>query len=174
MSAYRGRLIFPKLVEIGRLDTATLAADENYDPIMRERIVSNRNKVDQARDMPRPETVVRVHAQIETSSFQRMIPTGTGNAPDSFMVVVLLASELEEAGLIDPTTKQTLFKPTDRLIAVYELNGSQILAVSDPPGLFATMVQPTGFGYGAGGYNLVEVTFSGRPSGTTGGGGSPA
>jgi hypothetical protein len=174
MSAYRGRLIFPKVIEIGRLDTATLAADGDYDPIMRERITSNRNRVDQARNTPRPEIVVRVRAQIETSSYQRMIMTGTGNAPDSFMVAVLLASELEEAGFIDSTTKQPLIKPTDRLIAVHEPDGSQILAVTDPPGLFATMVQPAGFGFGAGGYNLVEVTFSGRPSGTTGGGGAPA
>lgn len=170
MIAFRGALIFPKLVDIGRLDTQAIAAAGDYDRIMGEVRASNPNRTDAPRDMPRPETVVRLNAQIETSSFERMVMTGTGNAGDSFMVLVLLAEELEENGLLDPATKKPLFKPDDRLIAIYDQDERLILSIEDPPGLYATHVQPIGFGFGFGGYNLVEATFAGRPSGTSGGG----
>ncbi len=172
MSSYRGRLIFPKLAEIARLDTAAVEAAGDYDHVFGEIRASNENRPGASRSVPRAEVLARAQAQVETDSFQRIMMGGLGQVPNSRMVLVFLASELEELGFVDATTRKPIFKPTDRLAAVYELDGTTlILRVEEDPGLFATHVQPTGFGFGAGGYNLVEVTFEARPDGIVNGGG---
>jgi hypothetical protein len=169
--AYRGRLIFPKLIEIARLNTEAIEQAGDYDHTFGEIRSSNRNRPGQTRTVQRQETLVRVHAQIETDTFKRISMGGLGQVPESRMVCVCFGPELEDAGLLDAATKQCLLKPTDRLAAIYEIDETLILSIVDPPGLYATQVQPSGFGFGAGGYNLVELSFEGRPHGTTGGGG---
>ncbi len=173
MGSYRGRLIFPKLIEIARLDTAAVEAAQRYDHAQREIRISNKNKPGQLRTNPRDghETLVRVKAQIETDAYQRIAMGGLGSVPLSRMMCVCFGPELEEAGLLDATTKQPLLKNTDRLAAIYELDETLILTIADPPGLYANQVQPTGFGFGTGGFNLVELLFEARPHGTLGGGG---
>lgn len=173
MGSYRGRLIFPKLIEIARLDTAAIETASDYDHTFGEIRASNRNAVGQARTVPRQEVMVRVQAQIETDAYQRLAQSGLGAVPGSRMACVLFAPELEEKGLLDPVTRQCLLKNTDRLHAIYELDETLIITIVDPPGLYANQVQPTGFGFGAGGYNLVEMLFEARPHGTLGGGGGP-
>jgi hypothetical protein len=168
--SYRGRLIFPKLIEVARLDTAAIEQAGDYDHTFGEIRSSNRNKPGQARTVQRQETLVRFKAQIETDSFQRLAMGPMGAVPGSRIVCVAFAPELEELGLLSATTKQCLLKNTDRLAAIYEVDETLILTAADPPGFYATQVQPTGFGFGEGGYNLVELTFEARPHGTTGGG----
>lgn len=170
--SYRGRLIFPKLIEVARLDTTAITTASDYDRTFGEIRSSNENRPNAQRTTRKPEheTLIRMKAQIETDAYQRIAMGGLGAVPESRMACVCFGPELEELGLLDPTTKQCLLKPTDRLAAIYELDESLILTVANPPGLFAVQVQPTGFGFGVGGYNLVELLFEARPQGTTGGG----
>lgn len=167
------RLIFPKIVEIRRFDTAATAAASGFDRSLRETLVDNPNdgtpRVNQRRETP-----IRIRAQIETDTFQRLNMGGLGDAPTSHLVVVFLASEMKAAGFVDPTSGEPLFKVTDRLAGIYTLAGGLILAIEDPPGLYAVSVKPCGIGFGFGrstGYELVEGSFEGRPSGPTGGAG---
>ncbi len=169
----RGRLIFPKWVEVARYDGAGTSDAGDVDRSLGEIIVDNRNAAGAARVTPRREVPVRLKAQIETDTYQRLQMGGLGPVPFSRMVAVFLAADLEAAGFVDPATRAPLLKVTDRLAAIYEVGTEAlILKIDDPPGLYAMSVKPCGFGFGRGGYNLIEVSFESRPPGTVGGGGS--
>lgn len=165
----RGRLIFPKRVVIARYDPAATEDAGGFDRSLRELLVSNHNAAGQPRVTPRREVPVDLRAQIETDTFQRLQMGVLGNAGASRLVCVFFAPELEDKGFLDEETRAPLLKPTDRLAAILELNGKLIHKIEDPPGLYAVEVKPCGFGFGSGGYNLVEVSFEARPRGTSGG-----
>jgi hypothetical protein len=167
----RGRLIFPKLVEVARFDSASVADAGDFDTSLHEIVVDNPNTVADRRIVPRREVPVRLRAQIETDTFLRLSMGGLGAVPGSRLVCVFFGPELEELGFIDPETRTPALKTTDRLAGIFELDERLILRIDDPPGLYATSVKPCAFGFGAGGYNLVEVLFESRPSGIVGSGG---
>ncbi len=170
----RGRLIFPKLVELARYDPAATRATGGFDRLMRETRVTNKND-GSARVTAREETLVRVRAQIETSTYQSLAQGPLGNAPGGTMRVVCYGADLEAAELVDPETKRGILKPLDRLAAIYELDGTTLilqLPTLEEKGYWqATQVQPCGFGFGFGGPNLWELTFEGKLQGVASAGG---
>ncbi len=168
----RGRLIFPKVLEIARYDPAATADIGGFDPVLREPKVTNKNRVGQdARKRTREEKLVTVEGQIETDTFERMAMGSLGNAASSRLGVVCFAEALEEAGLYEVATGRSLFKPTDRLARILDPEtGGLLLAIEDPPGLYCTSCKPCGFGFGSGSANLLELIFEGRPPGTGAGG----
>lgn len=163
----RGRLIFPKLLEIARYDTAATEDVGGYDPVLGEPLVTNANRIGQdKRGRAREEKLVLVRGQIETDTFQRLAMGALGNAPGSRMGIVCFAEELEEAGLYEVATGLSLFKPTDRLARILDPETQALLLrIVDPPGLYCTSCKPCGFGFGSGSANLLELIFEGRPPG---------
>lgn len=168
----RGRLIFPKTLEIARYDPAATADIGGFDSKLREPKVTNKNRVGQdARKRTREEKLVTVDGQIETDTFERLAMGALGNAASSRLGVVCFAEALEEAGLYEVATGRSLFKPTDRLARILDPEtGAQLLVIEDPPGLYCTSCKPCGFGFGSGSANLLELIFEGRPPGTGAGG----
>lgn len=168
----RGRLIFPKLLEVARYDTAATDDTGGFDPILREPLVTNKNRIGQdPRKRAREETLVTVLAQIETDTFQRLAMGALGNAPGSRLGIVCFAEDLEEAGLYEIATGMSRFKVTDRLARILDPEtGEQLLVIEDPPGLYCTSCKPCGFGFGSGSANLLELIFEGRPPGVGAGG----
>jgi hypothetical protein len=168
MSGGRGRLIFPKIVEIARYDPAATKATGGFDRPIREIKITNAND-GSPRVRPREERLVRLQGQIETSTFQSLAQGPFGNAPGGSMRVVCYGPELEAAGLVEAETQRSLLKVTDRLAAIYELDGTTLIfrLPTTVEGSYwqATQVQPCGFGFGFGGANLLELTFEARPQG---------
>lgn len=159
----RGRLIFPFIAELARLDTeATAAGSPGYDDIFREPKVSY--EPGGVRVVGRKEKPLRMRCQVETGTFEalRMLPTG--DSPRSQFTLVFHYADFEKAGLVDANNR-TPIHVNDRLVAIYDKGG--ITKMSDfpnPPGVFATEVTPSGFGFG-GRVNLLVVRFGDRVQG---------
>lgn len=171
----RGRLIFPKIVEIARYDPAATKTAGGFDRPMRELRVTNKNDGSPRVIGPRQEKLVRLQAQIETSTFQTLALGPLGNVPGGSMRVVCYGPELEAAGLVEAETRRSLLKTLDRLAAIYEIDGTTLifkLPTTEEGGFWqATQVQPCGFGFGFGGANLLELTFEAKLQGVASGGG---
>src|SRR5688572_482404 len=103
----RGRIIFPFLAELHRLDTQAMAADPDaagpltsgFDPDFHEPVVLDTG-VDFRRELP----PVRVRCQVEPLVYEELLQTAAGNAPRSKLVLVFHYRDLERAGLVDTTT----------------------------------------------------------------------
>ncbi len=159
----RGRLIAPRVVEIAQIDTqAMVEGDPGVDPIFKEpRIAYDANGV---RTTGRREKCTRLHAQVETGTFDRQRMTATGNAPAAQLTLVFLMEELEELGLVDDDGKSTL-RVNDRLVAIYDRAGERALQTFPfPPGIFVTELPPAAFGFGDS-VNLLVARFGDRAQG---------
>ena len=166
----RGRLIFPFLVEIAQLDTAATAADPDaggpltsgYDPIFRAPVKVLAAPTDQLGADSRVESgPITVRAQIEPAQFEALEMMLSGDSPNSRFAIVLHYRDLEAAGLVDPTTGRPLIRKRDRLVRILTTKGVPVETIPNPPGLFCTQVQSTGFGPG-GSRNLLLLVFEDR------------
>ena len=82
----------------------------------------------------------------------------TGNSPRTHVVHF---RDLEQLGLVDPTTGDALLRVGDRIVALRDYRtGELVQAVRTPPGLYLTEAQPQ-FGLGLR-RNLLLATFTER------------
>ena len=96
-------------------------------------------------------------------------PLTSGYDADFQETVLFHFGDLEQLGLVDPTTGDALLRPGDRLVAIRDLRtGDLVQAIRTPPGLYLTEAQPQSFGLG-GRRNLLLATFSERALGPQGG-----
>ncbi len=170
----RGRLIFPFLAEIGRLDQEATAADPDgagpltsgYDDVYRETVtlpaadrVGTDSRVERA--------LIRIPAQFHTGPTPGQVmmlkPTVTGNVATGNIQLLVHFEDLERLALIDSDTKGALLKVGDRLHAVYKMDGTLIQLIQTPPGLYCTEAVPI-FGLG-GDRNLLQLSFESRDQG---------
>ncbi len=166
---YRGRLIFPLIAEIARLDTAATAT-AGYDERFRTLKVTYPDGANGPRETTRREHApIQLRCQFEASRFNEQHQQGSGNAPNHQLGTVFHFVDLEAAGLVDPATGDALLRVNDRLIAIRRLDGTVAQQIPGPAGLFATEVQPIGLGMG-GNRNLLLVTWNDRPQGLVAGG----
>lgn len=167
----RGRLIRPFLVEIARLDTVATAGDPDgagaltsgYDEIFREPVLvpdSTGLGTTARKELP----LVRIRAQIETGTFQDLQPAQNGNESYSKFNLVLHLQELEAAGYVDAATGMVLFKPGDRIHAIYSLLGALVQTFPNPPGLYVSEALPASYGLGTS-RNLVILKCASRKQG---------
>ena len=178
----RGRLIFPFLIEIAQLDTDAMLNDDpdgdlgpatsGYDDDFNEPVNVYRTEDDGSLDTDDTTgTVVRVEkcftvpAQIHPDAFNQMQQLFTGTNPNAEFECWLHFKDLEELGLVDEQTGLPLLQNTDRLVAIYDCDQQLIQEIVNPPGLYATQVQPRGFSFGRS-RNLLVVTFTEREQGT--------
>ena len=171
----RGRLIFPFLAELCRLDTSTMAtADPDgtgplsscYDPDFKEPVLIDRNDDGIPEPLRYEFPPLLVPCQVEPDAFAALRMVGAGNAPRAKLDLVFHFRDLERLSLVDSTTGDALIRPSDRLSALYQLDGALVQSVRTPPGLYVTEALPMGFGLHRAkpSRNLLVVTFQDRPA----------
>jgi hypothetical protein len=161
---YRGRLIFPFLAEIARLDTSATATAGGYDQRFREPTVTRPAGSEGPRVGGRRErALVRIAAQVEVADVDKLRQTQGGNVPTSKLALVAHLKDLARDGLIDVDGKPD-FNVNDRLHALYTKRGELEQRYPNPPGMFCTEVRPQGFGIG-GRRNMLILVFESRDTG---------
>ncbi len=151
----RGRLIFPFLAELFRLDTHAMSgpvgvgpdpAAPGYDPDFKEPVAVDSDDDGVGERVRREHLPVCVPCQVDTKVFEELRVFASGNAPRSRIDLVLHFKDLERLGLVDGATGDALVRPGDRLGALYDKAGALVQAVRTPPGLYVTEARPVGFG----------------------------
>jgi hypothetical protein len=171
----RGRLIFAFLAEIFRVDTAAMATSDpdgpgpltsGYDPDFKEPVLVDSNDDGIAEPLRREFPPVRVPCQVEPDALEVLRMSASGNAPRSKLELVFHFRDLERLSLVDATTGGALIRPSDRLAAIYDLEGQLVQAIRNPPGLYVTESRSIGFGLHRvrPNRNLLLVTFEDRPA----------
>lgn len=172
----RGRLIFPFLVDIARLDTAATAADPDdagpltsgYDDDFREPAMVAPASSSADAELNRKEVVTTFKAQIGQDQNEALQMMVTGLSPSNRMTLVFHYRDLERAGMVSLTTGRPVLRaPGDRLHAIRNIRTGALITEFPPrPGLYATEVKDSGFGLGTN-RNLCIVTFEERELSTT-------
>jgi len=169
----RGRLIFPFLADLRRLDTAAMASTDpdgagpltgGFDPDFKEPVLVDHDG-DGVAERERTELpAIRVPCQVEPKVFEDLRMLASGDSPRSDISLVFHFKDLERLGLVDATTGDALIRPNDRLAGLYDLGGLLVQTIRTPPGLYVTQAQPRGFGLGRSRprRNLLLVTFEAR------------
>jgi hypothetical protein len=169
----RGRLIFPFVAELCRLDSqATGNVDPDgegplsggYDPDFREPVLVDTDADGLGLSARREHPPVRLPCQVEAKAFDQLQMAAAGNAPGSAIELLFHFCDLERQGMVDEESGQALIHPGDRLAAVHDTAGSLVFTVTNPPGLFVREARPLGFGLGRSRpqRNLLLVTFEDR------------
>ena len=151
----RGRLIFPFLVELHRLDTTGTATTDpdgagpltsGYDPDFKEPVGVDSNDDGIGEPVRVEHPAVRVPCQVEPKTFEELRMFAAGNSPRSRVELVFHFRDLEQLGLVDAPTGEALVRPGDRLGALYDKAGALVQAIRTPPGLYVSEARPIGFG----------------------------
>ena len=164
----RGRLIFPFLAEVFRLDTRAMATmTPGYDPDFKEPALVDTDGDGVANPYRRKHPPVRVPCQVEPEALDALRMTPSGNTPRSSVDLVFHFRDLERMGLVDAATGEALIRTSDRLGALYDAAGQLVWAVRTPPGLYVTEARHAGFGLfrRRPRRNLLVVSFTDRPAG---------
>jgi hypothetical protein len=167
----RGRLIFPFEAELAQFDAAGTAANRDgtsplaeggFDPIFREPIkLPTSTGQGPGRTARAEHPLIRVDAQIESGTFDKLRAFFGGNSPDSRIAIVVHYRSLEAAGMID-TDGTAKIRIGDRLNAIYDRSGNLVQAITNQ--LFVVEAQPDSYGIGQS-RNLLIVFFESRDMG---------
>jgi hypothetical protein len=180
MPGYRGRVIFPFFAGIFRLDTeGTLAVTPpagsfggaGYDPEFREPVLVEQAAGDTVGKVARvelPEILVKCQVdEVEESEAQRQ--QVSGNVPNSRMVLVFHAADLEKA-LLMGADGNPLIRVNSRLGRVLDRSNKHVWTpgASRPgmkPGFFLTSIRPTSWGLSGHARNLFISIWEDREVG---------
>ncbi len=173
----RGRLIFKFQAQIYRLDAAQISQTDpdgpgplhsGYDSDFREPALVDSDDDGVGEPVRLEHRPIRIPCQVEpeVADELRMLPAG--NAPNRTLELVLHFRDLERLGLVDTDTGVPLIQAGDRLGALHDRRGELVQAFREPPGLFVTETQSTGFGLNRARprRNLLMVTFEDRQQAT--------
>lgn len=122
------RLVRPLVAEIAQLDASAAAGDPDF-------------KEPSTTRKERPP--IRLPAQLEVGTHERLQQSLAGDVPDSRLVLVLDCEDLKQRGLVDPKTNAVLLRVGDRIVRVLNRAGAVVLAFPHPPGLFIVELRPT-------------------------------
>lgn len=151
----RGRLIYPFLAELFRLDTRATSLEDpdgtgplqsGYDPDFKEPVLVDTDDDGIGERIRREHPAVRVPCQVEPEAFEALQAYPSGDSPRSVVRLVFHFGDLERMGLIDAASGAALIHVGDRLGALYDLCGALVQAIRTPPGLYVTEAKPLGFG----------------------------
>src|SRR5690606_35219590 len=164
----RGRLIFPFMAGLHRLDTQAMAPD--YDEEFKEPVLVDSDDDGVGEPFRREHPPVRVPCQVESEAFEALRMATSGNTPRSSFSLVFHFRDLERLGLVDAATGDALIRPSDRLGALYARVGELVQAVRTPPGRYVTEARPIGFGLHRRrpSRNLLLVSFQDRAAARSG------
>lgn len=166
--SYRGRLIFPMLARIGRIDPNAMASDPDgageltsgFDDDFREpvRVPDGTQAGAPARLEFAP---IDIPAQVEDQEWRSLNMEMTGNDPRTSITLVFHFADLERLGFVDPVTKgATCPVIGDRLIAIVDPNSGSV--EQKAPGIYCVHAEPRSYGLGARRRNLLVCTFTER------------
>ncbi|MDP1916435.1 MAG: hypothetical protein Q8L14_09330 [Myxococcales bacterium] len=164
----RGRLIFPLLAELHRLDPVAMATQApGYDEDFKEPALFDVDGDGVGDAFRREHPPVRVPCQVEPETLNAVRMTPSGNTPASSLDLVFHFRDLEQLGLVDGTTGEALIRASDRLRGLFDIEGQLVWAVRTPPGLYVTEARHAGFGLfrRRPRRTLLVVSFSDRPAG---------
>ncbi|MDP1826649.1 MAG: hypothetical protein Q8L48_25485 [Archangium sp.] len=164
----RGRLIFPFLAELYRLDTIAMATQPpGYDDDFKEPALLDSDGDGVGDAFRREHPPVRVPCQVEPETLDALRMTPSGNTPQSSIDLVFHFRDLERLALVDATTGEALIRTSDRLGGLFDTEGQLVWAVRTPPGLYVTEARHAGFGLfrRRPRRNLLMVSFTDRPAG---------
>lgn len=159
-------LIFPKLVTIGRLDTAaTKLTAPGVNTALRTLRTTNAND-GSPRMQAQKYVSITLEAQVETGRYGDARNTPLGNSSGSNMRLVFDREDCENAGLLDPTTGESLLKTGDRLESITDLDGTSIWTPRHGHTTYLRIVQSelTDLGFRAGASTVV-LHVEERPTG---------
>lgn len=161
---YRGRLIFKFMCEIAPIDIGASAVSNGYDSEFRERkIVPTADRIGNTKRVEGP--MYRIPAQFgSTDQFRRLQMMATGNADSNGFTILFHFKDLEQLGLVESFTQNSLLKVGDRLNAIYDYRtGVLVQQLPMSCAVYVTEAQPI-FGMG-GTRNLLACTFKDREPG---------
>ncbi len=164
----RGRLIFPLLADLHRLDPVAMATQApGYDADFKEPALLDPDGDGLSDVFRREHPPIRVPCQVEPEALNSLRMTPSGNTPASSLDLVFHFRDLERLGLVDVTTGEALIRASDRLGGLFDTEGQLVWAVRTPPGLYVTEARHAGFGLSRRRprRNLLVVSFSDRPAG---------
>lgn len=160
---YRGRLLFPFIARLARLDTSASTYDQDFRTVTHSYPTGQAGaRVSTRAELP----VVELSCQVEDSRWEVQRQTATGNAPDSEIILVFHFSELESKGLVDVASGDAMIRTGDRLVDLRSSKTGALVQASAKPNLFVTEARPGGFGLGLS-RNLLIVSFAERSQGPT-------
>lgn len=142
MAGTVGRLLFPVLTDIYRLDTTGMLADPDGAGPLSSGVDGYGEPIlvaspDDAGTYRRLEMApVRLPVQMATEAYDRQHMMATGDVREGKVSLTFHFRDLEAAHLVDPTTQRPLLKSGDRIGAVYDLDGNLLQAFPAPPGLY--------------------------------------
>ena len=163
----RGRLIFPFLAEVHRLDWTSSRLEPGFDPDFQEAALVDLDDDGIGERVRHEHPAIRVPCQVESKVFEELRMLASGHSPRARVDLVFHFRDLEKLGLVCPATGESRIQVGDRLGAIHETTGRLVQKVRTPPGLYVTESRPIGFGLGRRPKrNLLLVTFEDRQLGT--------
>lgn len=185
----RGRLISPFKAKILRLDTVATAADPDgageltsgYDPDFREPVRLPQGEAGGKSNVRKEHPAILVPCQFEGDDAQGALEQmGSGDDPRFLVRLVFHFRDLENMGLVDPTSGEALIRKHDRFVAIHRFDDESLIQLvggatvsGDPPvfdgGLYCVEPRPVSFGLSGGARNLLVCVFSDRDSSYKGG-----
>ena len=162
---FRGRLIFPFLVELAQLDLTETesGSSKGFDDDFKEtKIVQTSDRLGSS---TRSEsTLIKLPGQFgNPQSMAVLMEVQTGNISPVEFEILFHFRDLEANSLIEASTGSAKIKVGDRLNAIYRMNGDLVQKIRNPPGAFITKAMPTFGLHGA--RNLLVCTFKSRDQG---------
>lgn len=168
----RGRLIWPFIARIARIDPASIAADPDasgplvsgYDEDFREPV-----RLPAATKVTGPSARAELAAidlpvQVEDEAWEELRMMRTGDAATTRLTLVFHFKDLERLGYVDANTGDALVpRKGDRLVSIHhKRDGTLVQAVPTPPGLYCMEAQPRSHGLSSLRRNLLVCTFESR------------
>lgn len=159
--SYRGRLIWPLVVEIAPIDTVATQAASGYDHVFNEPTFNAAGASAVVYGTP-----YLLNAQIQTESgrYDNLDPMANGDAASTLLWTLFHFQELEDMGRVDAAGRPTIRKG-DRLVSIQRNTGALVRSFTSPL-VIATQVQDRSFGLSALTRNLVRVQWESRDRGT--------
>lgn len=162
----RGRLIYPYRVTVARVDPVAIEAAgpggaDGFDDVWRTPILETTG--DTSGPVRRELDPITFEVQVEPGVFADLRRLMAGFAPEGEMVMTAFMSDFEDAGLIEADGNVSL-RPGDRVVDFADRDGTTVLSIADPPGLYIDNANPESWGFtGAHKANLVIIRLTDRP-----------
>ena len=127
----RGRLIFPFLAELYRLDTQATATEDpdgpgplqgGYDPDFKESVLVDLDGDGIGAPIRKEHPPVHIPCQVEPQVFDELRMFASGNTPRSSIDLVFHFKNLERMGLVDGATGDALIRASDRGTSFSQVN----------------------------------------------------
>lgn len=169
---YRGRLIFPVIARIARVDLATMS--DNFDPVFHEaRPIATATSPQEGAESRIELATIDLRAQVEDEAWETLRMMKNGDAARLELTIIMHFADLELGGYVDPETGDVIApRVGDRLVGFYREADRTLIQTVPEPGLYCEEAIPRSHGLDGGTRNLLAVTFRDRMRSFAAGGGS--